>query len=102
MTSANDNTFAHQMRPYHHLHTQSEALPGVSGAAPAADYSTEVTNDSNVWKDTNERRFGADTDTNAVMAGGQHSTTATHTPGRKGGVFGEGRPLGVQPTSQGQ
>ena len=51
--------------------TQAGSLSGAPQAA--VDYSADVTNDSGVWESRNERRFGAGTDTGAVMAGGQHA-----------------------------
>lgn len=96
---ADDNTYAHQDPPQHHAHKLDEPLPGARGAAPAANYSTDVTNDSNVWKDSNERQFGAGTDTSRVMAGGQHSESAETEV--KHDAFHEARPLGVRETSRG-
>ncbi|KAI0363951.1 hypothetical protein BV20DRAFT_957254 [Pilatotrama ljubarskyi] len=101
-------TFAKQPPPSHHIHNSSDPLPGSRGAAPAApDYSADVTNDSRVWQDRNEREFGAGTDTGAVVAGGQHS--ASPAPGQGLGenprgsrtAYDEGRPLGVQPSEAG-
>ncbi|THG95966.1 hypothetical protein EW026_g5770 [Hermanssonia centrifuga] len=69
----NLNVFAAQLAPEHHTHQSSDVLPGARGVAPAPDYSADNTNDSGVWEGNNKRRFGAGTDTNAVMAGGQHN-----------------------------
>ncbi len=69
----NLNVFAAQPAPEHHTHQSSDVLPGARGVAPAPDYSADNTNDSGVWEGNNKRRFGAGTDTNAVMAGGQHN-----------------------------
>ncbi|KAI0728821.1 hypothetical protein C8Q72DRAFT_875553 [Fomitopsis betulina] len=45
----------------HHIHRDSETLPGARGSAAAANYSTDVTNNDRVWQDNNQRRFGAGT-----------------------------------------
>lgn len=96
------NVYAHQLPPAHHQHRSSDVLPGARGAQqPALDYSPEVTNDSRVWKDTNERRFGAGTDTSAVMAGVQHSTTDTSVPSTMDHEEQSDRPMNVQPTGAG-
>ena len=106
MSSANnnfDNVYAQQPPPEHHQHRSSDVLPGARGANNGAvDYSSNVTNDSDVWQTNNERRFGAGTDTDAVMAGGQHSTTATNVPSTTDNAFEPERPLNVQPTSAGE
>ena len=79
------NTFTAQHPPSHHLHGSSDPLPGARGApAPAApNYSADVTNDSRVWQNRNDREFGAGSDTAAVMAGGQHSAGSTGKEGRR-------------------
>ncbi|KAH9886962.1 hypothetical protein C8Q73DRAFT_794998 [Cubamyces lactineus] len=110
-TNAASNTFTTQPPPSHHLHGSSDPLPGARGAAPAApNYSADVTNDSRVWQDRNQREFGPGSDTAAVMAGGQHSAGTTG-PGKEASAyddntmgktaFNEDRPLGVQPTERG-
>ena len=79
--------------PAHHLHKSSDVLPGARGAssapAPPPNYAAEVTNDDEAWKSRNEREFGAGTDTRGVMAGGQYDRA-------------DERPMGVQPTEQGE
>ncbi|EIW56831.1 uncharacterized protein TRAVEDRAFT_128527 [Trametes versicolor FP-101664 SS1] len=99
-----NETFATQPPPSHHIHDSSDVLPGARGAAQAApDYSADVTNDSGVWQDRNQREFGAGTDTGAVMAGGQHSTSPESFGDTQGGrtAFNEDRPMGVEPTERG-
>lgn len=105
-----DNVYVAQPPPEHHKHQSSDVLPGARGAHQGAvDYSADVTNDSGVWESRNERRFGAGTDTGAVMAGGQHAGGQTDIPStmddqrfEHGAGTGESdRPLNVQPTSQG-
>jgi len=113
-----DNTFSTQPPPSHHVHRDSEILPGAKGAeSKAAPYDTSVTNDSQTWKSNNEKRFGAGTDTGNVMAGGQHTSAPSSSLGEEDptfrhagagtpptsqhNAFQEERPLGVQPTSQG-
>lgn len=111
MSSANnnfDNVYAQQPPPEHHQHRTSDVLPGARGAdQDTVDYSADVTNDSRVWQTNNERRFGAGTDTGAVMAGGQHSTTETGIPsttdsGLDRAADDSDRPMNVQPTSAGE
>ena len=76
-----DNVYVAQPPPAHHQHQSSDVLPGARGADHAAvDYSADVTNDSRTWEGKNERRFGAGTDTGAVMAGGQHEGGQTGLP----------------------
>ncbi|OCH84009.1 hypothetical protein OBBRIDRAFT_742343 [Obba rivulosa] len=91
--------------PVHRQHDSNDVLPGARGGARPADYSAEVTNDSRTWKDSNERQFGAGTDNDAVMAGGQHDTPEQPQARSQSEVgrnaFNEDRPLGVQPASQG-
>lgn len=99
-----NETFATQPPPSHHIHDSSDVLPGARGAAQAApDYSADVTNDSGVWQDRNQREFGAGTDTGTVMAGGQHSTSPEPFEDTQGGrtAFNEDRPMGVEPTERG-
>jgi len=108
--SADANPFAAQPPPSHHIHRDSEVLPGARGAErQPPNYDASNTNDQATWVPDNERRFGAGTDTTAPMAGGQHSTSAT---GVSGGdydqpppagrnAYSEDRPMNVHPTSQG-
>ncbi|KAI0632721.1 hypothetical protein C8Q77DRAFT_1073741 [Trametes polyzona] len=102
-----NQTFTTQPPPSHHIHNSSDPLPGARGAAAAQapNYSAEVTNDSRVWQDRNQREFGAGTDTGAVMAGGQHSAdpdTARSTSAQDGRTaFSEDRPMDVEPTERG-
>ncbi|KAI0070871.1 hypothetical protein K474DRAFT_1687280 [Panus rudis PR-1116 ss-1] len=116
MSSTNDypgpNPFTTQPPPTHHIHRDSEPLPGARGASAAgansATYDTNVTNDSQTWKPNNEKHFGAGTDTGAVMAGGQHTADFDSTGAASHGqqqraaegrnAFNEDRPT---PTSQG-
>jgi len=78
-TNGVDNAaFTQQPPPSHHIHRESEILPGARGAEhPAPNYDASVTNDDKIWTGKNERQFGAGTDTGAVMAGGQHTTDQT-------------------------
>ncbi|OBZ74533.1 hypothetical protein A0H81_05193 [Grifola frondosa] len=101
--STQDATFSRQPVPTHHVHHSSDVLPGARGGTPPADYSTDVTNDPRTWQDNNQRRFGAGTDTSAVMAGGQHNTpeAGAHQTAPVHSAFNEDRPMDVQPTSQG-
>lgn len=99
-----NNTFSSQPPPSHHIHRDSEVLPGTQGAEyPPAPYDTETTTNPETWKSNNERQFGAGTDTGNVMAGGQHSTAATGT----GSSLGDADPsfrhggTGTPPTSTG-
>ncbi|THH21764.1 hypothetical protein EUX98_g8285 [Antrodiella citrinella] len=118
MSGVDSSTFTTQPPPSHHVHRDSEILPGGKGAEfQAAPYDTSVTNDSQTWKSNNEKRFGAGTDTGNVVAGGQHSTIPSSSLGEENPSFRHGgtgtlpasthdapreeRPLGVQPTSQG-
>ena len=105
-----DNVYVTQPPPEHHKHQSSDVLPGARGAQQdPVDYSADVTNDSRVWQGKNERRYGAGTDTGAVMAGGQHASDETQPPStfddqrfeRSSGAGQSDRPLNVQPTSQG-
>ena len=99
-----DNVYAQQPPPEHHQHTSSDILPGARGANEGAvNYSADVANDSRVWQTNNERRYGAGTDTGAVMAGGQHSTTDTDVPSTwDSNASDSNRPMNVQPTSTGE
>ncbi|KAF7795733.1 hypothetical protein EIP86_006899 [Pleurotus ostreatoroseus] len=102
--SANDfsNVLAQQPPPQHRTHASSDVLPGAKGGAAALDYSAEVTNDPQAWETNNERRFGAGTDTGAVMAGGQHrGDTNTFDEDHPRDAMHEERPMNVQPTSAG-
>ena len=94
--------FVNQRPPEHHIHRDSEALPGARGSAPAADYSADVMNNEHVWQDNNQRQFGAGTDDRAVMGGAQHQSASA--PGAQSGrnAYNEERPLNVQPTSEGR
>lgn len=105
-----DNVYVALPPPEHHKHQSSDVLPGARGAQQGpADYSADVPNDSRVWQNNNERRFGAGTDTGAVMAGGQHAGEETESPSAfEDQRFDQGsnasqsdRPLNAQPTSQG-
>ncbi len=96
-TGGAGNTFATQPPPTHHTHKSSDVLPGARGASQAAqNYSTDVTENPRVWQDEHERKYGAGSDTRAVVAGGQHDAPNTRSPEFEGA-----RPLGVQPTEQG-
>ena len=93
-----------QPPPAHHTHRSSDPIQ-TSGP----DYSAEVTNDSQVWRGKNERRFGAGTDTGVVMGGGQHAgDTAPSTNFDEGDAgdgrdaYNEERPLNVRPTGAGE
>ncbi|RDX46084.1 hypothetical protein OH76DRAFT_1457396 [Lentinus brumalis] len=93
------NTFATQPPPTHHTHKSSDVLPGARGASQVAqDYSTNVTENPRVWQDEHERKYGAGSDTRAVVAGGQHDAPNTNTGSS---AFEGERPMGVQPTEQG-
>ncbi|KIP05686.1 hypothetical protein PHLGIDRAFT_119589 [Phlebiopsis gigantea 11061_1 CR5-6] len=98
-----DNVYAQQPPPQHHQHTSSDILPGARGASEGTfDYSADVTTDPRVWQTNNERRFGAGTDTGAVMAGGQHSTTETDAPSTwDNSAAHPDRPMNVQTTNAG-
>ncbi|PCH42892.1 hypothetical protein WOLCODRAFT_58811, partial [Wolfiporia cocos MD-104 SS10] len=100
-----NNAYVSQPPPAHHIHRDSEALPGARGGSSAADYSADVTNDSRTWTDNNQRRFGAGTDDSHIMAGGQHDSPGASraTSGSDAGhnAFNQERPLDVEPTSQG-
>lgn len=102
--SANNfsNVLAQQPPPQHRTHASTDVLPGAKGGALAPDYSAEVTNDPEAWKSNNERRFGAGTDTGAVMAGGQHRGDTDETEGdHQHDAIHEERPMNVQPTGAG-
>ena len=94
--------FVNQRPPEHHIHRDSEVLPGARGSAPAPNYSAEVTNDERVWQDNNQRQFGAGTDDRAVMGGAQHQSAAPPRAQSGRNAYNEDRPLNVQPTSQGK
>ncbi|KAI0705993.1 hypothetical protein C8T65DRAFT_809580 [Cerioporus squamosus] len=97
--SGTANTFATQPPPTHHVHKSSDVLPGARGASQAApNYSTDVTENPRVWQDAHERKYGAGSDTRAVVAGGQHDSPNADTGSS---AFEGERPLGVQPTEQG-
>lgn len=110
MTSSSnnfDNVFATQPPPAHHTHNSSDVLPGARGGDSAPNYSTDVTEDARVWETSNERRFGAGTDTTTVMAGGQHRGGDSALPSMQDNSFAhdahhEERPLNVQPASAGE
>ncbi len=96
-TTGAGNTFATQPPPTHHTHKSSDVLPGARGASQVAqDYSTNVTENPRVWQDEHERKYGAGSDTRAVVAGGQHDA-----PNTGSSAFEGERPMGVQPTEQG-
>ncbi|KAH9951191.1 hypothetical protein B0H21DRAFT_705844 [Amylocystis lapponica] len=44
------DTYAAQPPPAHHVHHDSEPLPGTRGAAPAPDYDADTTNQSRTWE----------------------------------------------------
>ncbi|KAI0798167.1 hypothetical protein C8Q75DRAFT_802059 [Abortiporus biennis] len=94
--TTNDSTFSAQPPPSHHIHRDSEILPGARDShTAAAPYDVETTNNDRTWKDANQQRYGAGTDTGAVMAGGQHS-------GNPGSSINDAhRPLDVQPAPEG-
>lgn len=97
--NTHNNPYVSQPPPEHHVHRDSEVLPGARDAAASANYDASLTNDSQTWKDNNQRQFGAGTDDRNVMAGGQHDTSGAPDSGRN--AFNSERPLNVQPTSQG-
>lgn len=101
MSSIN-NPYVSQPPPEHHVHRDDEALPGSRGSAPAANYDADVTNDSKTWVDNNQRQFGAGTDDNQVMAGGQYDTPGAPSSDSGKNAFNQERPLDVKPTSQGE
>lgn len=98
--NTHNNPYVSQPPPEHHVHRDSEVLPGARDAAASANYDASLTNDSQTWKDNNQRQFGAGTDDRNVMAGGQHDTSGAPDSGRN--AFNAERPLDVQPTSQGE
>ncbi|KAH8093078.1 hypothetical protein BXZ70DRAFT_1010564 [Cristinia sonorae] len=88
----NTNTFTTQPPPAHHIHRDSEVLPGATGAEfKPAPYETSTLNNPQTWRSNNEKQFGAGTDTGHVMAGGQHSGSAV-TGGGFGSSLGEEDP----------
>ncbi|EPS99212.1 hypothetical protein FOMPIDRAFT_1030937 [Fomitopsis schrenkii] len=95
--------FVTQRPPEHHIHRDSEVLPGARGSAPAPDYSADVTNNDRVWQDNNQRQFGAGTDDRAVMGGAQHQSAAAPSTRAQSGrdAYNEDRPLDAQPTPAG-
>ncbi|KAH9837672.1 uncharacterized protein C8Q71DRAFT_555496 [Rhodofomes roseus] len=95
------SAYATQRPPEHHIHRDSEALPGARGGAAAANYAPDVTNNERVWQDNNERQFGAGTDDRAVMGGAQHQSAASPSAESGHTAYNEDRPLSVQPTSAG-
>lgn len=90
------SVLAAQPPPAHHTHHSSDAI------RPAADYSAQITNDSEVWKGNNKRQFGAGTDDRAVMAGGQHAGDSARPSDDNQNAFTEDRPMNVQPTGAGE
>lgn len=96
--------FVTQRPPEHHIHRDSEVLPGARGSAPAPDYSADVTNNDRVWQDNNQRQFGAGTDDRAVMGGAQHQSAAAPSTRAQSGrdAYNEDRPLDAQPTPAGK
>ncbi|CAL1697758.1 unnamed protein product [Somion occarium] len=103
---AGTNPFAVQQPPEHHIHRDSEPLPGaggVPGAAPDYDATQAVTNESREWQPNHEKGFGAGSETGAVVGGGQHSADPDDAPFREQGrdAFIEARPLDVKPTERG-
>ena len=91
------SVLAAQPPPAHHTHHSSDPIQ------PAANYSADVTSDSDIWKGNNERRFGAGTDDTAVMAGGQHTADSSQWPSDDyQNAYHEERPLNVQPTVAGE
>ncbi|TFK81973.1 hypothetical protein K466DRAFT_557244 [Polyporus arcularius HHB13444] len=89
-TAGAGNTFATQPPPTHHTHKSSDVLPGARGASQAAqNYSTDVTENPRVWQDEHERKYGAGSDTRAVVAGGQHDA-----PNTGSSAFEGERPMG--------
>lgn len=98
------NLLSTQPPPTHHTHRSSDPI-----ATAGPDYSPEVTNDPQAWKSSNERRFGAGTDTRTVMGGGQHAgDTAPSTNFDEGDsgdgrdAFTEDRPMNVNPSGAGE
>ncbi|KAL6302630.1 hypothetical protein BKA93DRAFT_857982, partial [Sparassis latifolia] len=104
--------------PAHHVHRDSELLPRANGALPSAGYSTDRTNgalpsagystdrtnDSRTRAGSNERRYGADTNHGAVVRDEQqHGSVTSGALSTELGynAYTEGKPLGMQPTSQG-
>lgn len=97
------NEFTLQPPPEHHVHRDSEILPGFKGSSgPTHNYDASVTNDEQTWRPNGEKAFGAGSDTNAIMSGGQHSADPDSTQQREGkNPFADDRPMNVQPTNQG-
>ncbi|GBE86978.1 hypothetical protein SCP_1002230 [Sparassis crispa] len=90
--------------PAHHVHRDSEFLPRANGALPSAGYSTDRTNDSRTRAGSNERRYGVDTNHGAVVRDEQqHGSVTSGALSTESGhnAYTEGKPLGMQPTSQG-
>jgi hypothetical protein len=108
------SVLASQPPPAHHTHHSSDAI------RPAADYSTDITNDASAWEGNNKRQFGAGTDDRAVMAGGQRAGAPTLPSSTSYGegdsdvyrqtqpvddgrnAFHEERPMNVMPTGAGK
>ena len=96
------NQFTVQPPPEHHIHRDSEPLPGTRGQPSApANYDASVTNDERTWQSNSEKAFGAGSDTRAVMSGGQHSADPDSAQHQGRNAFTEERPLNVQPTNRG-
>ncbi|OSX64775.1 hypothetical protein POSPLADRAFT_1044230 [Postia placenta MAD-698-R-SB12] len=89
--NTHNNPYVSQPPPEHHVHRDSEVLPGARDAAASANYDASLTNDSQTWKDNNQRQFGAGIDDCNVMAGGQHDTSGAPDSGRN--AFNSERPL---------
>ena len=127
MSDFDANHFITQPPPSHHVHRDSEPLPGSDaqnkGTYPPAPYETTTLNDPNTWKSDNEKRYGAGSDTNNVIAGGgfsaggsslgQSDNTRGQADPAVGGhhrssgtgvqhdAFHEDRPLNVKPAPEG-
>ncbi|KAI0739299.1 hypothetical protein BC629DRAFT_1565167 [Irpex lacteus] len=74
------SVLAAQPPPAHHTHHSSDAI------RPAADYSAQITNDSEVWKGNNKRH--------SVLHAGDSARPSDDNQN----AFTEDRPMNVQPT----
>lgn len=103
-TNQSDPTFTAQPPPAHHIHRDSEILPGARGAeTKSSDYGTAVTNDPQTWARQDQQRPSG-VDSHGAIAGAQHGLGVGETDhsGHHGrSALSEDRPLGVQPASQG-
>ncbi|KZT65068.1 hypothetical protein DAEQUDRAFT_814502 [Daedalea quercina L-15889] len=90
-----------QRPPEHHIHRDSEVLPGARGGTDATNYSADVVDNDRVWQDNNQRQYGAGTDDHAIMGGAQHQSAAPSSAASGHNAYNEHRPMNVQPTSAG-